>query len=65
MAKPLQFTGVYGSTSDILLAMFGPKQYDSHVHRYRLDQRDRRLAKNLAIVSENLRLGRPKWEGVQ
>lgn len=64
MTKPAQFTGITGSVDYILLAMFGPKQYDSHIHRYRLDQRDRRLAKNLAMVDENLRLGRPKWEGV-
>lgn len=48
MKTPLQFNGVAGSAGDILLVMFGPKQQDSHVVKYRwhlrLLEADRRSA---------------------
>jgi hypothetical protein len=49
--KP-QFNGVTGSVGNVLLAMFGPQQHDSHVGRYRwnrtmrdADRRAERVAK--------------------
>lgn len=51
MTKPAQFNCITGSVGDILLAMFGPKQYDSHVQRWRLMLRDRKLAADVAALN--------------
>lgn len=62
---PLPGYAIAGDAASILMLMFGPKQHDSHIKRRRRYLRDKRLADNMAIIDDNLRLGRPKWDGVK
>lgn len=57
-----QFNGVTGSVGEILLTMFGPKQYDAHVQRRLRYLRDKRLAEDVAVLNERLAgKFRPDW----